>query len=152
MAEVRTEHAAEALTSRSETESMNGTVVRPGVSRYWTMKCETRAALDLSRTLRKPYSSLKSQPEPTATTSCCHCHWTQSRGSFIRSPPSHHISTKYISMLSSHLLFGLQNKYFPRGFPARILYIFFVLPVLATCPCQRNLLRVPHCNNAVWQE
>jgi hypothetical protein len=54
--------------------------------------------------------------------------------------PSHPISLKSISVLSTHLRLGLHSVFFPSGFPTNILYAFLFSSIRATCLAHLILL------------
>jgi hypothetical protein len=45
----------------------------------------------------------------------------------------HHISVRSMLILSSYLRLSLLSGLFPLGFPTKIVYVFFMSPIHATC-------------------
>jgi hypothetical protein len=74
-------------------------------------------------------------------------HWSLSLAISIQSTPSHHISLRFILMLSTHLHLGLPSGLFPSGLPTYILYVFLFSPIRATCPAHLILLDNNSSNN-----
>jgi hypothetical protein len=72
-------------------------------------------------------------------------HWCLSWAISIQSTSSHHISLRFILILSTHLLLGLSSGFFPFGFPTNILYTFLYSPIRATCPAHLILLTNTNC-------
>jgi hypothetical protein len=58
----------------------------------------------------------------------------------IQSRPSHPISLRSISILSTYLRLRLTGGLFPSGFPTNILYAFLFFPIRATCHAHLRLL------------
>jgi len=67
-----------------------------------------------------------------------HCSISWAR--YIQSPTSHPIFTRSILILSSHLRLHLSSCILLSGFPTRILYLFLISHMCATCPVHLILL------------
>jgi len=74
----------------------------------------------------------------TVFTTAHHC--TLSRATFIQSTYLHTISLRSILILSSHLCLRLPSSPLRSGFTIKILYIFLISPMHATCPAHLILL------------
>jgi hypothetical protein len=60
-------------------------------------------------------------------------HWTLPWPSWFQSTPSHPVYLRSISLLCSHINWGLRNCFFPSSFPTEILYTFFFSPLRDMC-------------------
>lgn len=65
--------------------------------------------------------------------------YTWSWASSVHFPSSQMISIILILMLYSHRLLSLSSEYFLKGFLIKILYIFIVFFIWATCPAYHNI-------------
>jgi hypothetical protein len=66
--------------------------------------------------------------------------WSLSWAKSIQPIPPHHISLRYILMLSTHLRLDLSSGLLPYRFPANILYAIHFYPIRATWPANFTLL------------
>ena len=104
---------------------------------------------------KKALEKLKSEnslhcTEPEASLPHSHKPFTCLSDETDESSTCHHISLRYILILSSQLHLGLPSGLFVSGFITKALYEFFLSPACATCPTCLILLNFDH-PNRLWQ-